>query len=294
MSQVELANNEILTDAKPSHEVTLFAEPVMHIGNFTITNSLLSGWLVVVLVIVLSFVIRMKISRIPGKLQSLFEIVIEGALDLCDQVTGQRTLSLKVFPVVFSVFFFVLLNNWLGLLPGVGSIGFYEMHNGVNTFIPLFRGGTADINTTLALGFLAVIGSNIFGVIVVGFWKTFNKYINLTALSHMVTKVRKDPTVLIVSPITFFVGLIEAVGEIAKVASLSFRLFGNIFAGEVLLMSMAMIMKYIVPVPFLFLEVFVGLIQALIFSLLSLVYFTIAAQDHSEHEETHEHKEAHA
>lgn len=294
MSQLELSNSDVHTDLKPSHEVTLFAEPVMHIGSVTITNSLLSGWLVVILVIVLSFIIRMKISQIPGRLQSFLEIVMEGALDLCDQVTGQRTLSLKVFPVVFSVFFFVLLNNWLGLLPGVGSIGFYEMHEGVNTFIPLLRGGTADINTTLALGFLAVIGSNIFGVVVVGFWKTFNKYINLTALSYMVTKVRKDPSILIVSPIIFFVGLIEAVGELAKVASLSFRLFGNIFAGEVLLMSMAMIMKYIVPVPFLFLEVFVGLIQALIFSLLSLVYFTIASQDHSEHEESHEHKEAHA
>lgn len=294
MSQLELSNSDVHTDLKPSHEVTLFAEPVMHIGSVSITNSLLSGWLVVILVIVLSFIIRMKISQIPGRLQSFLEIVMEGALDLCDQVTGQRTLSLKVFPVVFSVFFFVLLNNWLGLLPGVGSIGFYEMHEGVNTFIPLLRGGTADINTTLALGFLAVIGSNIFGVVVVGFWKTFNKYINLTALSYMVTKVRKDPSILIVSPIIFFVGLIEAVGELAKVASLSFRLFGNIFAGEVLLMSMAMIMKYIVPVPFLFLEVFVGLIQALIFSLLSLVYFTIASQDHSEHEESHEHKEAHA
>lgn len=294
MSQLELSNSDVHTDLKPSHEVTLFAEPVMHIGSVSITNSLLSGWLVVILVIVLSFIIRMKISQIPGRLQSFLEIVMEGALDLCDQVTGQRTLSLKVFPVVFSVFFFVLLNNWLGLLPGVGSIGFYEMHEGVNTFIPLLRGGTADINTTLALGFLAVIGSNIFGVVVVGFWKTLNKYINLTALSHMVTKVRKDPSILIVSPIIFFVGLIEAVGELAKVASLSFRLFGNIFAGEVLLMSMAMIMKYIVPVPFLFLEVFVGLIQALIFSLLSLVYFTIASQDHSEHEESHEHKEAHA
>lgn len=293
MSQVELSNNEVHTDTNTSHEVTLFAEPVIHVGNFVITNSLFSGWLVVVIVIVLSFIARMKISRIPGKLQSIFEIVIEGALDLCDQVTGQRILSLKVFPVVFSVFIFVLLNNWLGLLPGVGSIGFYEMHEGVNTFVPLFRGGTADINTTLALGFLAVIGSNIFGVIVVGFWKTFNKYINLVALSHMITKVRKDPAVLIVSPIIFFVGLIEAVGEFAKVASLSFRLFGNIFAGEVLLMSMAMIMKYLVPVPFLFLEVFVGLIQALIFSLLSLVYFTIASHDHSEHEESHESKQAH-
>ena len=104
----------------------------------------------------------------------------------------------------------------------------------------------------------------------------------------MVTKVRKDPGVIIVAPITFFVGLLELIGEMAKVASLSFRLFGNVFAGEVLLVSMSALFAYLVPAPFLFLEVFVGLIQALIFSLLAAVYFTIAAQDHDEHEE-HEH-----
>lgn len=283
-----------LESGENSHEVMLFAEPVLHVGNFTITNSLLSGWLVVVIVLVIALVVRKGIKSIPGKIQSLFEIIIEGALDLCDQVTNSRTISLKVFPIVFSVFFFILINNWLGLIPGVGSIGFYEMHEGSKVFIPILRGGTADINTTLALGILAVVGSNLFGIIIVGFWKTFNKYINLVALSKIFTKARKEPTILIIAPITFFVGILEAIGELAKIASLSFRLFGNIFAGEVLLMSMAMILKFVLPVPFLLLEVFVGLIQALIFSLLTLVYFTIASQDHSEHEEDHVHKEAHA
>ena len=99
--------------------------------------------------------------------------------------------------------------------------------------------------------------------------------------------------ILLTAPIMFFVGVLELIGEFAKVASLSFRLFGNVFAGEVLLSAMAAILAYVLPVPFLFLEVFVGLIQALIFSILTLVYFTIAAQDHSEHEE-HETEHAHA
>jgi F-type H+-transporting ATPase subunit a len=103
----------------------------------------------------------------------------------------------------------------------------------------------------------------------------------------MVTKVRKEPTVLVVAPVTFFVGVLELIGEFAKIASLSFRLFGNVFAGEVLLLSMSALLAYGLPIPFLFLEIFVGVIQAFIFAILVLVYFTIASQDHDEHEEHH-------
>ena len=131
---------------------------------------------------------------------------------------------------------------------------------------------------------MAVLGANIFGVVSIGLWKTFNKYVNLKALGGIFTKIRHEPTIIIVAPITFFVGLIEIVGEFAKVASLSFRLFGNVFAGEVLLASMAALVAYIVPIPFLFLELLVGVIQALIFSILLVVYFTIAASDHEEHD----------
>ena len=138
---------------------------------------------------------------------------------------------------------------------------------------------------------MAVVGANLFGVFSIGIWKTFNKYVNLKVLGGIFTNIRKDPTIIIVAPITFFVGLIEIVGEFAKIASLSFRLFGNVFAGEVLLVSMAALIAYIIPIPFLFLEILVGVIQALIFSILLVVYFTIGASDHDEHEEKH-HKES--
>jgi F-type H+-transporting ATPase subunit a len=121
----------------------------------------------------------------------------------------------------------------------------------------------------------------------------FNKYVNIAAFGQAIKKARKEPTVLISAPIMFFVGILELIGEVAKVASLSFRLFGNIFAGEVLLASMAAIFAFILPGPFLFLEVFIGLIQALIFSLLATVYFTIAAEDHGEHKEEHENTDSH-
>jgi F-type H+-transporting ATPase subunit a len=148
------------------------------------------------------------------------------------------------------------------------------------------------------LAVISVIGSNIFGIVIIGAWKVFNKYVNLKALGGIFTKIRKEPTVLLVAPVMFFVGLLEFIGEFAKVASLSFRLFGNVFAGEVLLASMTVLLAYGLPIPFLFLEIMVGLIQALIFAMLTLVYFSIASEDHEEHEE-HEHDkhevvEAHA
>lgn len=282
-------NNLETTEQSVSHEVTIYAEPIFHIGGLEVTNSLLTSWLAVLIVLIFSIIIRINLKKIPGKLQHVFEIILGGAISLVDQVTNDRKVSNKIFPIVFSVFVFVLINNWVGILPFIGSVGYYAMHDGHNVFVPFFRGGTADINTTLTLGIVAVVGSNLFGIITLGAWKTLNKYVKLQELGSIFTKVRKDPSVLVVAPVSFFVGIIELIGEVAKIASLSFRLFGNIFAGEVLLSSMAAILAFILPTPFLFLEVFIGLIQALIFALLTTVYFTIAAQDHSEHEE-HEHE----
>ncbi|MBP9839688.1 MAG: F0F1 ATP synthase subunit A [Candidatus Pacebacteria bacterium] len=270
------------------HTPTIFAEPILHIKDFPITNSLLTSWLALFVILGISLAVRLKMKKIPGKIQHIFEILIEGALSLCDQVTNNRKLTNKIFPIVFTLFVFILINNWVGILPFVGSIGMNVIEEGHEVFVPFFRGGTADVNMTLALSLMIVIGSNVFGMIAVGVWKTFNKYVNISLLGSIFTKVRKDPSILIVAPITFFVGILELIGEVAKVASLSFRLFGNIFAGEVLLASMAAIFAFILPGPFLFLEVFIGLIQALIFSLLATVYFTIAAEDHGEHKEEHE------
>jgi F-type H+-transporting ATPase subunit a len=273
------------------HETTIFAEPIFNIGSFQVTNSLINSWFAVLVIIALCIFLRLNIKKVPGKIQHIFEIFLEGALSLCDQVTNDRKTTLKIFPLVASLFIFILINNWLGLLPVVGSMGFLAKEAGHSIFIPLFRAGTADINTTLALSIAIVIGSNIFGIIAIGAWKTFNKYVNIKALGGIFTKFREDKNVVIVAPITFFVGILELIGEIAKVASLSFRLFGNVFAGEVLLASMGAIFLYLLPTPFLFLEVFIGLIQALIFSLLATVYFTIASQDHGEHEEENHGKE---
>lgn len=265
------------------HEQTLFAEPVTHVAGLPVTNALVTSWLAVLVIVGLAVALRLSLKKIPGKLQHTFEIFVEGALSIGDQVTNDRKITERVFPIAASVFFFVLINNWLGLLPLMG-LGVVE-HG--DTFIPFLRSGTADLNTTLAIAVISVIGANIFGIIMIGGWKMLNKFINLKALSTIVTKVRKDPVTILVAPITFAVGLIEIVGEFAKMASLSLRLFGNVFAGEVLLASMGAMVAYFVPIPFLLLEVGVGVIQAFIFAVLTTVYFTISAQDH-DHEEGHE------
>jgi len=267
------------TEQKISQETTLFAEPIYHTENFIITNALITSWVAVFVLIIVSFFLRSKLREIPRGIQNVFEMIIEGALSLCDQITNNRVLSEKIFPFAISVFFFILTNNWLGLLP-FGGFGILEKGNEGLSFIPFLRGGTADINTTLGLAIMAVFGANLFGVFSVGLWKTFNKYVNLEVLGEIGKKIIKDPTIILVAPVTFFVGLIELVGEFAKMASLSFRLFGNIFAGEVLLASIASMMAFIVPIPFLFLEILVGFIQALIFSILLVVYFTIGTSDH--------------
>ena len=258
-----------------SHEVTIFAEPIFEVGGFHITNSLLNTWLAVFVVIIFGLAFRRAIGVIPRKAQNILEMIVEQLLGVFDSVTNSREKSLRFFPLIASFFFFVLLNNWLGLLPGIGSIGKIVSEHGEKVFVPFFRGGTADLNTTLALAIVGVVSTHLIGMTTVGVWCHLNKFINIQSIIDIPGKVTKDAAILIVNPIKLFVGFIEIVGELAKVASLSFRLFGNIFAGEVLLASMSAILAFGIPIPFMFLEIVVGLIQALIFAMLILVYLTI-------------------
>jgi len=264
------------------HENTLFAEPIASVAGFPITNSLVNSWIALFIIVIFSLAIRRRVNLVPKGLQNMFEMIVEGFLGIFDSVTGDRKVSLKFFPLVFSFFVLILVSNWLGLLPGFGSIGQVQMHEGHNVFIPYLRGATADINTTLALALIGVVASHIFGVMALGMWNHLNKFLNFKAFMEIPGKVKEDWTVLIVNPIKAFVGLIEIIGELAKVASLTFRLFGNIFAGEVLLASMSAILAFGLPIPFMFMEVLVGLIQALIFSILILSYLSMAtsAEEH--------------
>jgi F-type H+-transporting ATPase subunit a len=274
----ELHNTPQIKSEEVSHEATLFAEPIsgLHVGGLTITNSLISSWITVAILVIFLMGAGRKIKKVPSGMQHLFEILLEEALKLADSVTGDRKKSKKFLPITMTLFLFILVNNWLGLLPGVGTIGFIEEEGVHKVFVPLLRGGTADLNTTLALALFAVVGSHVFGVLMVGSWKHLNKFLNFEAFLAIPQKIKNDVSVILVNPIKAFVGIVEIIGEIAKVASLSFRLFGNIFAGEVLLASMMAIFAYVLPLPFMFMEIIVGLIQALIFAMLTMVFMTIA------------------
>ncbi len=277
--------------AEISHESTLFAEPILQVGNFTITNSLIMSWITVVILVTFFGLVgnaakqkkNKKAKQVaPTGIQNFFEIILEQALNMADSVTGERKKTLKLFPIVFALFLFILVSNWMGLFPGVGTIGFVEAGEHGKVFVPLLRGATADLNTTLAIGLFAVVMSHIVGVIAVGAWNHFNKFINLKAILEIPKKIKKDPMVLMINPIKIFVGLIEVIGEVAKVASLSLRLFGNIFAGEVLIASMMALSAFILPLPFMFLELIVGIVQALVFAILTLAFMSIAtiAEEH--------------
>lgn len=263
------------THSEVSHDHSLGAEPVFKVAGFEITNTLMSSWAVVFILVILSVIIKMKISKVPGKLQNAVEIMMEKFLEIFDSVTGSREKSRKFFPFIFAFFIFILLNNWISILPGVGSIGGVMEHGGEKAFVPFLRAGTADLNTTLSLSIIGVVVSHIFGVIAMGAWHHFNKFVNIRAILQIPKKIKQDPTILVINPVQVFVGFIEIISELAKIASLSFRLFGNIFAGEVLLASMSAIFAFGLPLPFLGLVMFEGVIQALIFAILVLSYLTV-------------------
>lgn len=261
------------TEIYHPHHVS--ADPLFSIGDLVVTNSLFTSWIVVFLIIFLCLFIYKGIKKVPGKIQSVFEIVIEKFLDMFDALTGSRETSVKFFPFVFTFFLFILISNWIALVPGFGSIGQVVEAQGQKIFVPFTRGVMADVNTTLALALVGVTASHLAGVYYIGFWRYINKFINLEALAEIPRKMWKEPSVFLINPIKVFTGLIEIVSEAAKVASLSFRLFGNIFAGEVLLAVVAGFLAFGLPLPFIFLEILIGLVQALIFALLVLAYLFI-------------------
>lgn len=242
--------------------ISLRAETLFTIAGFPVTNALLLSTLVFLLLIALGITLRRRLKMVPGMMQNIFELVVEGALGIMDTVLGDRRQSEKYFPLVFTVFLFILCSNWLGLLPGVGSI---VVHQGTD-WVPLLRSPASDLNFTLALALIAITFVNVVSIAAIGLKSRLSVFFNFK------------------SPVDFFIGILELVSEFAKIISLSFRLFGNVFAGEVLLAIMAFLVPYLIPVPFLFLEIFVGAIQAFIFGMLTTVFVGMSLAVHGEDE----------
>jgi len=242
-------------------EIPIFlkAEPVFHLGSFTITNSLLLSWLILAIFGIGGLVLSKKWRSIPGKIQAAFEMIVEGVLNLMESVLGNRGEAEKYLPFIATIFLFITFSNWMGIFPVLGTLGIFEGSG--RTFVPLFRSPASDLNFTIALAVISIAAVNIAGARRLGFFKHFKKFFNFT------------------NPINFFVGILEFFSEFAKMISFSFRLFGNIFAGEVLLIIMASLLPYLAPIPFLFLEIFVGFIQAFIFGMLTLVFIAGAVRE---------------
>lgn len=249
------------------------AEPIFHLGSFPITNSLINAWLAVAVFVLVAYLVRRKLAAgTPGRFQSAVEGLMEFLLGYVDQVTQDRAKSKRFFPLVATLFLFILVCNWMGVLPGVGSIWrTIELHGHVEN-APVFRPANADLNLTLAMALLTVIVSHIVGIVTIGFFAHWNKFL---ALGTIVKGFRKGGINIMVGLVEAMVGVIELSAEIAKVASLSLRLFGNIFAGEVLITVMYSLVAYAVPLPFTALELIVGMVQATVFAMLALVYLTI-------------------
>jgi len=234
--------------------ISFLPENLIRIQGWPITNTLIMAWFAMTFLIVFSGFVTRRLREVPGKVQCLVEMFIEEMVSFMTTVTGDKEKTKRFFPLVATFFLFILISNWIGILPGVGSVGIKHQE----TIIPLMRSMNSDLNMTLALGIISVIAVQIFGITTVGFFKHASHFISFK------------------SPINFFIGVLEIISEMAKVISFSFRLFGNIFAGEVLLASMFFLVPLFIPLPFLFLEIFVGFIQALVFSMLTLVFLTVA------------------
>ena len=203
---------------------------------------------------------------VPGRLQNFIEILIGGVFDYIAGVLESKSLALRFFPLIMTIFLFILTMNWVGLLPGVDSIGIYkesESHGEVvSKLIPFFHPPATDLNITIGFAIVAFLAIELAGVTLLGIFKYGGKFINFR------------------SPLAFVIGLIELLSELARLISFSFRLFGNIFAGKTLLMVvMFLATPYLLPVPLIAYEVFVGFIQAFIFAILTLFFIKIAVEE---------------
>jgi len=252
-------------------QISLTPEVITTVGGIPITNTFLMTIVMSGLIIVGSIFLNKKTKHSktrhkPKGFHNIAEIVLEALLELSDSVTGNREQSKKFFPYIATIFIFVIMSNWIELVPGLGTIGVHQVHNGETELIPFIRSNSADLNMTLAIALISVVTAQIMGISALGIKKYGGKF--------LVNPFKKPYFV------GTFVGLLEVISEFAKIVSFSFRLFGNIFAGEVLLTVMLMLVPYFVPLPFLMLEIFVGFIQAMVFSMLTLVFFKMATEAH--------------
>jgi F-type H+-transporting ATPase subunit a len=300
------------------------ALPGVVIGGVSFTNAFLTALVVDVVLVVLAILGTRKMKLVPSGLQNLLEWIIEALYNLTESVATAKWAP-RFFAVVATIFFYVLFSNWFGLIPGLAAVGVCEEHHveevehaalpglaaplldhpeeaprpplgcqAGEVIVPIFRSPSTDLNNNFALALVSVGMTQVFGVMALGigyFSKFFNVKGMIRAFGPDAQGQRRGCAGMLgafmFGAIDFFVGILELISEFAKIISFSFRLFGNIFAGEVMLLVLASLLPLILTIPFLGLEVFVGLIQAFIFFILTLAFFSIATVSHGNGEEHH-------
>lgn len=253
--------------------ISLAAEKVFSIGGFTITNALLLGAIGVVAMLAILFYVASKVRRgQSNRLTQLIQWTFEGLLSQCEDIMGSKELGRRIAPLAITIFFTVLFTYWISVLPGVGSITLGG--------VPIFRGLPADLNFTFALAIITIVTGQLYAIRHHGFFGNIGRF----AVNPF-----KDP-------IGSFVGLLEFIGEFSRMVALSFRLFGNAFAGEVLLLVIAVLTSYFGAIflpPFIAFELFIGFIQAYVFFVLTLIFTSLALISHGDHSDDHSSKKPH-
>lgn len=244
-----------------------------------ITNAMVTSWVIsIILIVAIRLAIGWKPKLIPSTGQAVVETIVVGIQDMIEPIVGKRMVK-PTFPLLVGLFTFILIHNWSGLIPGVGTFGHYDEHGHLLYY---FRPGSSDLNLTLALSIVSFVS-----------WVYFIfKYAGVRAIAYDIFGNKADKNEVphvayyFLFIIFFGVGIIELISIAFRLVSLSFRLFGNIFGGENLLTSVTGLFSYILPVPFYFLEILIGLIQALVFTLLTAIYIGLIC-NHGEEEHSH-------
>jgi F-type H+-transporting ATPase subunit a len=230
-------------------------DAIISLAGFRVTSTLLATVLVDVVILLLVFGVRKRLALVPGKLQGAAEAVIDYLHTTTEQVAGAR--AGNIFPWVAVFFLYIAFSNLVGLIPGFGTIGFSRGTG----FVPLLRVSTSDLNLTLALAVVSVVATNALAIRMTGLGTYLRRFFAL-------------------NPLLLFVGLLELLQEATKFITFSFRLFGNISAGEMVLGTLSTLVAFVVPVPFLALEILVAVIQGMIFALLTMAFMTILTEPH--------------
>ena len=288
-------------------QIKIQPDTIFYIGPLPVTNTLLCTWISILLLVGFFYFANRRRALIPSGVQNLAEYLVEYMLGLVEGTSGKEK-GRKFFPLVGTLFIFILVSNLLDVIPGVDTVGTID-HTAIQAahitsqpvfgfllfgdlsdkLIPWIRPATSDLNLNFAMSLVVVITCQVLGFYTLGPWEHLGKYINLRTFIRSARKL--DFAGMFQGFIEFFVGIIDIISEVARIISLAFRLFGNIFAGSAVLAVFAFILPFLSDVIFIPLELFVAFIQALVFALLTLVYLETATTGHA-HTDESEH-EAH-